>query len=269
MNKIDANQIIEIEKLKLEQLQTQLELVKIQEKIDKPKNDTYIDQVILLQDSRQHTQARGNKIQRYSQDGKTLIKTYESYVYAMRDKELADPTRSAIKEAIKTNTIYKDYRWAELDRSLPDDTIQKLPDTIESKTIKNGYVAMLNLDKSKIVNVFCDQKAAAEDRKFTSSASVSNAIKRGSVSGGHYFMMWHDCNQELKDEYLKTNTLPQKRVAVNGVQVEQLHPITNEVLKYYPSCEDVVKEYKISRQTLKSAIEYSYIVKGYKWRYKT
>lgn len=268
MNKIEGDQLIEIEKIKLEQIQTQLEMVKIQEKINEPKNDTYIDPVILLQDSRQHTQARGNKIQIYSHDGKTLIKTYESYVYAMRDKELANPTRSAIKEAIKTTTIYKDFRWAELDRSLPDDTIQELPDTIESKIVKIGYVAMLNLDKDKIVNVFCDQKAAAQDRKFTSSASVSNAIRRGSISGGHYFMMWYDCTQELKDEYLKTNTLPQKRVAVNGVEIEQLHPITNEVLKYYASCEDVVKEYKISRQTLKSAIDYNYIVKGYKWQYK-
>ncbi len=275
MNKIEADHLIEIEKLKLQQMQTKLEMAKVQEKIIEyqkdiqNENETYIDPVILLQDSRKHTQARGNKIQRYSKDGKTLIKTYESYVYAMRDKELADPTRNAIKEAIKTNTIYKNFRWAELDRSLPDDTIQELPDTVESKTVKIGYVAMLNLDKDKIVNVFCDQKAAAEDRKFTSSASVSNAIKRGSVSGGHYFMMWHDCSSELKEEYLKTSTLPQKRVAVNGVQVEQLHPVTNEVLKYYPSCEDIVKEYKISRQTLKSAIDYNYIVKGYKWRYKT
>ena len=58
---------------------------------------------------------------------------------------------------------------------------------------------MLNMNNDKIVNVFCDQKAAAEDRKFSSGGAVSNAIKRGSVSGGHYFKMWDDCSQELKD----------------------------------------------------------------------
>lgn len=265
MNNIDADQIIEIEKIKLEQLQTQLELAKIQE----PINEIYIEPpAILVQDTVKYTQTRGNKIQRYSQDGKTLIKTYDSYICATRDKELANPSRPALKKAIDTNTIYKDFRWMELDRSLPDDTIQDLPDTIESKIIKIGYIAMLNLDKDKIVNVFCDQKAASEERKFTSSASISNAIKRNSVSGGHYFMMWHDCSQELKDEYLKYNSLPQKRAPINGVQIEQLHPITNEVLKLYSTCEDVLREFKMSRLTLKTAMQYNYIVKGYKWQSK-
>lgn len=225
-----------------------------------------IEPVIMLLDSRKHTQTKGNKIQRYSQDGISLICTYESYAYAMRDTELLDITRSCLKNAIKNNTIYKDFRWAELDRSMSDDTLQILEKTIESQIVKIGYIAMLNLDKNKIENVFCDQKAAAEDRKFTSSASISNSIKRKSISSGHYFMMWYDCESKLQDEYLQNNSLPQKRIAVNGKQIEQLHPITEAIIKSYTSIEDVIKQFRISRQTLKSACNFNIVSKGYKWR---
>jgi len=276
---VEHEHIIELETLKLKQieartkeLQIEKELIEIKssENIDiDNENKTYIDPVILLSDFRKHTQSKGNKIQRYSVDGKTLIKTYESFAYAMRDKEISDTTsRGCIKKAIENNSVYKDSRWAELDRNMSDDTIQDIGETVYSKTVKLGNVAMLNINKDKIVNVFCDQKAAAEDRKFSSGGSVSNAIKRESVSGGHYFKMWDDCAQELKDEFLLNNELPEKRVSVNGKIIEQLHPITNESIKKYSSFEDVIKEFKVSRQTLKSACNYDIICKGYKWRLK-
>ena len=177
-------------------------------------------------------------------------------------------SRISIRKAIDNKLIYKNFRWAELDRNLDDNTFQDIGETIVSKNIKNGYVAMLNLDKNKIINVFCDQKAAGEDRQFTSSASITNAIKRQSKSGGHYFMMWDDCNEELKNNYLESNQLPYKRAGINNLQIEQLHPLTNNIIKIYSSCEDVIKEFKIARKTLKSACEFDIICKGYKWKYK-
>ena len=263
---IEYEQLREIETIKLKQIEAKKDLVNLQNKstIDVD-NDTYIDPVILLTDNRKHTQSKGKKIQKYLADGKTLITTYESYAYAMRDDGNKHTSRTAIKNAIKKKTLYKGFRWAELDRQLVDDTIQTLDDTVDAPTINNGYVAMLNLDKTHIVKVFCDKKAAKEDRKFTSSASISNAIKRGSVSSGHYFVMWEDCSNELKTQYLSTNQLPHKRVT--GVQIAQLHPITKVQLETYSCIEDVIKKYKISRATLKSACEYKYLAKGYYWEF--
>lgn len=266
---IESQHIIELKNIKLQQIQARVEELKFQNYLaikEDIKDKTYIDPIIILTDSRKHTQSKGNKIQRYSQDGQNLIFTYESYAYAMRDTSLLNITRSCLKNAIKNNTIYKDFRWMELDRSMPDNTIQILEKTLESHIIKIGYIAMLNLDKNKIEHVFCDQKAAAEHRKFNSSASISNAIKRNSISSGHYFMMWYNCEQELQNEYLKNNLLPQKRAAINNKQIEQLHPITECIIKYYSSIEDVIKEFKISRQTLKSACDFNIISKGYKWK---
>lgn len=276
---VEHEHIIELETLKLKQmeakitesqLQKEIQGLKLDEltKITSEDND-YIDPVILLGDFRKHTQSRGNKIQRYSPDGKTLIKTYDSFAYAMRDKDVGESTsRGCIKNAIENKLVYKDSRWAELDRNMQDETIQEIGETVESKTVKLGYVAMLNMNKDKIVNVFCDQKAAAEDRKFSSGGAVSNAIKRESVSGGHYFKMWDDCSQELKDEFLLDNELPEKRIPINGKKIEQLHPITNQVIKVFTSFEDVIKDFRVSRQTLKSACNFDIICKGYKWKLK-
>ena len=264
----DNDQIIEIENIKLMQIEAQnkqLELLNVTNNEDK----LYIDPIILLNDNRKHTQQRGNKIQRYSSDGKTLIKTYESYAYAIRDKDLSNImsiSRVSIKNAIDKNLLYKNFRWMELDRKLDDDTFQDIGETIISKTVKIGFIAMLNLDKNKIIKVFCDQKAAGEDRKFTSSASIANAIKRKSLSSGHYFMMWDDCDDYLKKKYLEENILPNKRVAINGKEIQQLHPITKNLIKSFSSCEDIIKEFKLSRKTIISACEFDLICKGFKWR---
>lgn len=225
--------------------------------------------IILQYNERKHTQVRGDKIQIYSSDGCVLIKTYESYAFAIRDKNLNNPTRSGIKCAIKNNSIYKNHRWINLKRDLPDNTIQQLERTTSLKEVNIGFVAMLNLDKNNIIKVFCDQKEATKDRKFNSSSSISNAIKRNSISSGHYFIMWNDCSDELKRNYLKYNKLPEKRINNNTIQLNQIHPINKNILKTYTCIEDIVKEFKISRKTLKNACEYDLLIGGFNWKYNT
>jgi len=230
--------------------------------------DEYINQTILLSDYRNHTQTRGNKIQRYSPDGKTLIKTYESLAYAIRDEEISAISRGCIKNAIKNKCLYKEFRWAELKRDLSDDTFQEISETVESITIHKDYVVMLNLDKNKIINVFCDQLAAADDRKFKGGAAINKVIKQGTQSGGHYFIMWKDCSDELKNDYLANNSLPEKRAAKGSINIEQLHPTTKKFIKLFTSIENVIKEFKVSRKTIKNACNFDVVCKGYRWRIK-
>lgn len=264
---------MEIQKLKIETINQCKELIQsvnpnsgisdrqIQEVID----PLYVDPVLLYAENRQHTQVKGDKVQRYSEDGKTLLQTYESAISALRDPTLDSPSRTRIHEAVKDRTVYKDYRWMFLDRSLPDDTVQILGETVEKKCdIRKGYVAMLNLDKTKIMNVFENQKEAGKDRKFKSSAAVCKSIKMGTQSGGHYFMMWYDCPEDLKMEFLTRSELPDK-VVPGGKRVAQLHPVSEEVIKVYASLMDVIKEHKFSYATLRNAIKNEFIAKGYRW----
>lgn len=216
---------------------------------------------------RNYTQGRGSKIQRYSPDGKQLLATYPGTAEATRDTILETPSGKGIRDAIERKSIYKGFRWAGLTRNLPDDTIQDIGETANITGARKGFVAMLSLDKTQIVNVFCDQKAAAEDRKFTGCGAISAAIKNGTKSGGHYFQMWHDVSSELQDAYLSHNTLPDKRVPVNARAIEQVHPITGIVIKRFASAADIAKTIRISRISLKEALTLGHILKGSIWRY--
>ena len=166
-------------------------------------------------------------------------------------------------KAIKENKIYKEYRWAYLERNLPDDTPQNIGPTIESTQARIGLVAMLNLQKDKVVQVFADQKAAAEDRQFVGGAPISKAIRCGTVSGGHYFQMWCDVEETLQAAYLETNALPGKRPSPKAKQYQRLHPVTKECVETHHSVQDIVRRFKCSRRTLFNAVEGEYLLKGY------
>jgi hypothetical protein len=215
-------------------------------------------------DVRKHTQGKGDKIQRYSADGKTLIETYESFMFVLRDSKLDNPSCPQLKLAIKNNSLYKGFRWAKLKRNMPNNHDQTLNSTaVNTKNVKKGYVAMLNLDQTKIVNVFADQKTAAEDRHFSTSSSICNAINRKSQSGGHYFRMWFDCSDELKNAYLKENKLPDRKASVNSKCVKQLDKDGN--VKIFSSIQEVQKLRNVGRRKLEEAIEHNFVLRGFKW----
>lgn len=216
---------------------------------------------------RKYTQARGDKVQRYTPDGKVLIKTYVGHTEATRDPDLPSPSANQMKIAIKNRYVYKGFRWAELDRELPDDTVQDIGETVESTQANKGLVAMLNLDKSEIVKVFCDMKDAATDRKFKGVSAISKAVRQGTQSGGHYFVMWHECSDDLKQAYLLHKQLPCLRTHVNGKMVIQLNVVSGEEVARFSSVSDVMRSMRVARQSLYHAIDSGIILKGFLWKY--
>jgi prophage antirepressor-like protein len=275
-NMVPENFEIEMQKMKFETIKEFERVLQIAQTNSNPTveiikkiiDPTYVDPILRFADNRQHTQAKGSKIQRYSPDGKTLLKTYESSIAALRDISIDSPSRTRIHEAVKSNTVYKDFRWMLLDRQLPDDTLQVLEKTVEkSSDIRKGFVAMLNLEKTHIVEVFQNQKEAAENRKFGGSAPICAALKKRTQSGGHYFQMWFECSEVLQDEFLSRKTLPQK-ITPGGQRISQMHPVTGEVIKVYASVSDVIKEYRFSRASLFNVIENKFISKGYQWAFE-
>jgi prophage antirepressor-like protein len=224
---------------------------------------------IVIADERRYTQARGPKIQRYSADGRQLLCTYAGYADAARDPDVpGGPVAVSLKRAIADASVYKGFRWAELARELPDDHVQTLAPTNEAVApLQKGYVVMLSLDKTEIVDVFCDQKAAAENRQFKSLAAISKAIKCQTKSGGHYFQMWDDVPDELREAWLRDHTLPTKRAHVNGKGVRQIDPATGACVREFASIGDVLKEFKVGRATLQRAIEHDLLCKGIRWHW--
>jgi prophage antirepressor-like protein len=272
-NQLDINieHLIELEKIKLQQLEFKSKTDDDESSSDDEDEDMkqkiYCYENGLVANYRNHTQVRGDKIQIYNPETKELVKTYDCLVAVTRERDyMQDASRNMILNAIKNNTIYKNYRWLKLTRDLSDDTIQELSETVKSVCVNNGFVAMLKLDKSRIEKVFCDQIAASEDRQFKTGAAICKAIKCGTQSGGHYFKMWFDCDEQLKNEYLSREQLPSKRKTVNSISIQKLNPITKTLIKEYMSMEEVIKEYKIGRATIKKASESDYIICGFKWK---
>jgi hypothetical protein len=129
-----------------------------------------------------------------------------------------------------------------------------------------GQIAMLNIDKTKIIKVFKLSKDAAKEILQHPSA-MSSAIKHSSPLNNHYWMQWENVDVLLQDEFLKINLPPTKQPNIRGIQIKQIHPITNEIVKLFVSYTDIQKELKISVKKIKELIESNEIYKG-KYKFK-
>ena len=70
----------------------------------------------------------------------------------------------------------------------------------------------------------------------------------------------------MRDEYLKTNVLPEYHVNANGVTVIQINPMTNENIKTFKSITEVLKKFQMSRASLNKASDNDEIHNGFKWK---
>jgi prophage antirepressor-like protein len=249
---IEKQKEIELIKLQNIQIQNNLPITVVKEVPIEPVNN------------KQRNISKGYKIQKYTPDGQ-LVCTYNGLVVAVRQEK--NGSESGIRKAIHRNSLYKDHRWMFLERNLPDDTIQDIGET--TKIVKQNLelIAMLDIKKEKIMQVFPDQISAAHARNLVSTCGIYNSIKKGRVCSGHYFCHYSKCSDELKAEYLLTNKLPERKKRHNSITVKKLHPITREVLEVFQSYTDITKKYQITMDKIKQVIENDDVYKNFKWSY--
>ena len=195
------------------------------------------------------------------------IKIYNSPSDVERSPELKhlEISPSPLRNSSKNNTIYKGYRWYFVKRNEIPPII--IPETVENKhkepEIK--FLAMIDITKTKILNVYPNQKEATKARLMKCN-SFSRAIKEGTISSGHYWKYFEDCSKEMQDDYLKTNKLPEKYISKVSKPVEQICPKTKKVLKIYHSSREVIKEFQMSVMSLKKYSDSGEIHNGYIWK---
>ena len=194
---------------------------------------------------------------------KTPIREYESPIAV--EREFPDISSSNIPRVSQNNTIYKNYRWLALKRN------EELPEEIPPTTQTNHasteirFIAMIDIKKTKIMEVFSNQRQAAEARNMKAT-NFSRAIQNESISSGHYWKFFDDCTEEMKTAFLATSKLPEKFVKSNGKRVEQIDPKTDQVIETYHSNSEICKKFQMSAMSLKKASETGNIHHGYKWR---
>jgi hypothetical protein len=216
------------------------------------------------------------KVQKYSNDGKTLLTTYAGYADVFRDQSFENISINGLKNAVTARTPYKGYRWATLSGEQPDDTVQDIGVTNrQASTRATGRVAVLNPAGTVIEEVFADQKAASAALGVT-QASVSTMLKkeREGKTGGkenklrRRVRLLSECTPEQQKAYVDAHSqLPELPAFGVGQPVEKVDPTTGSVIKRYPSLSQARRDMMHNHEMLKRAIEKGEVMDGALWRF--
>jgi len=195
------------------------------------------------------------------------IKIHQSPADVERDESLKnlEISPSPLRNAVKNNTIYKGFRWYYVKRN--ENPPESIPTNVENKHKESEikFIAMIDITKTKILAVYPNQKEATKARLMKTN-SFHRAIQNGSISSGHYWNYFDSCSEEMQQEYLKNNSLPEKYVTTASKKVEQICPLTKKVLKTYNSNREVIKNFKMSVSSLKKYSDSGEIHNGYIWK---
>jgi len=205
---------------------------------------------------------RSPKVYQYDPETLEFIQAYDSVIAFVRN--FHSSSGGALREAAKHNRVYKGFRWILAERDLTDPPIPE--PTVESRTQSIEFIAMIDIKKTKILEVFPTQRDAAKSRNLAGFTTISRAIKQGSISSGHYWNFFDKCSEEMKNTYLASNKLPEPHTKTNSTTVSQIHPVTGEEIKRHKSITEVIKKFQLSRTTLYKVSENGNVHNGFKWR---
>jgi prophage antirepressor-like protein len=201
----------------------------------------------------------GPRLQKIHPDTLELVKVYDSVSEAM--KENSDIKRPSMNKAVRENTAYHGYRWLLVDRDLDASVVHHtiLP-TKKTRPQNLGYIAQLDGDKTKILNVYIDRKTAAHCNGYESSG-LDIPVKKSIISRGFYYKLYDDCDEELRTTFeLELNHGEYPLLYRNGVgQYDVQHNLVRiHICKY-----DCIRTLKISDKTLAKALSKNICYNGF------
>jgi phage anti-repressor protein len=137
----------------------------------------------------------GPRVQKINPETRQIVKVYESASEAM--KENVEIKRPSLTKAILECTIYYGFRWMNVERNLDPNVLYNFQTTRETRQQNLGYIAQLNEQRSKILNVYLDRKTAATLNGFSSSAALDNPVRNFTLARGFYYKLYDECDAEL------------------------------------------------------------------------
>jgi prophage antirepressor-like protein len=191
----------------------------------------------------------GPRLQKIHPDTLELVKVYESVSEAM--KENPDIKRPSMNKAVRENTVYHGYRWLLVDRDLDPNVIHDVLPTKKVRPQVVGYIAQLNGDKTKILNVYIDRKTAAHCNGYESSG-LDVPVKKSTISRGFYYKLYDDCDEELREAFeLELNNGECPLLYRNGVGQ---YDAQGNLVRVHACKYDCIRTLKISDKTLFKAL---------------
>ena len=197
----------------------------------------------------------GPRLQKIHPETLKLVKVYESVSEAM--KEDNNNKRPSINKAVVENTVYNGFRWSFVDRELDANIIHNINPTKQTKVQHLGYIAKLSADKSEILNVYLDRKTAAHFNGYESISALDIPVKNFIITKGHYYKLFDDCDNILKQNFIQTNGEP--ILYKNGLGQ---YNADNNLIREFICKYDCIKQLKISDKTLAKAIDKNILYNG-------
>ena len=201
----------------------------------------------------------GPRLQKIHPDTLELVKVYESVSEAM--KENPDIKRPSMNKAVRENTIYHGYRWLLVDRDLDPNVVHGT--VLPTKKVRPqvvGYIAQLNGDKTKILNVYIDRKTAAHCNGYESSG-LDVPVKKSTISRGFYYKLYDDCDEELRETFeLERNNGECPLLYRNGVGQ---YDAQGNLVRVHACKYDCIRTLKMSDKTLAKALSKNISYNGF------
>jgi len=189
----------------------------------------------------------GPRLQKINPETLQLVKVYESVTEAMNESK--NIKRPSVMKAITECTTYCGFRWLLVERNLDPSIIHEIQPTKKIKVVNIGYIAQLDKDKTKIVNVYIDRKTAAHFNGYESSSALDNPVKNNSLANGFYYTLYNNCDEELTSKFEEINGTP--ILYKNGVGQ---YDTNNNLVKEFECKYDCIKSLAISDKTLTKAL---------------
>jgi len=191
----------------------------------------------------------GPRLQKIHPDTLELVKVYESVSEAM--KENSDIKRPSMNKAVRENTVYHGYRWLLVDRDADASMVHDVLPTKKTRPQNLGYIAQLNGEKTKILNVYIDRKTAAHCNGYESSG-LDIPVKKSTISRGFYYKLYDDCDEDIRTTFeLELNNGECPLLYRNGVGQYEAQ---GKLVRVHACKYDCIRTLKISDKTLAKAL---------------
>jgi phage anti-repressor protein len=202
----------------------------------------------------------GPRLQKISPDTLQIVKIYETVTECMKEDQRIK--RPSVNQAALKNVVYCGFRWALIDRELDPNVLYNLQPTVKTRPQNLGYIAKLNTDKSQILNVYLDRKTAALSNGYDSSSALDTPVKNNSLTRGHYYMLYDNCADELREDF-ETRNHGEPVLYKDGVgQFDAQNNMTREFICKY----DCLKQLKMSDKTLAKALDKNIAYNGFYYK---
>jgi phage anti-repressor protein len=202
--------------------------------------------------------AIGKKVQQINPENSNLIKVYNCVAEVCK---IFGVSRSSLVKAINCNTIYKNFRWCYVD---DNENIVNIEPTLQLKKVfNNGYIAKLNKDKTEILNLYLDRKTASILNNYDSIAYLDNYVKSGKLVGEHYYVLYDNCDQILKNKFI--NKIKKEPVLYKkGIGKFDKD---NNLIQEYKSQYNCINSCSIGSKSLSKALSKQILYNGYYYKF--